>query len=260
LAFLVHGRGERIEKKSDLDILVAFYEVEIITTKKLSSTYRPYPTRWLTERQFRSICASKTPQGTMALVRLPSDLYSHRLPGHRGNKILLLEDIQDPGNIGTLIRTAGAFDFSGVILTNRCADPLSPKSVQSSAGSVLSVWMRRTSRYADLVESLQEQGFTLVVADLNGVHEPSVLTTCQKLLLCLGNEASGISPQLKDRADYRLKIPIVREKAESLNVGICGGILMYFSSLPHSLPNMLPGPIRLPRIKSLAGILRFPGD
>jgi TrmH family RNA methyltransferase len=204
--------------------------LEIITIKELPQRYRHCSIRFLTERQFRSICTSKTPQGIMALIRLPVDLYSHRLPEHKGNTILLLEDIQDPGNVGTLIRTAGAFDFSGIILTEGCADPMSPKCVQSSAGSVLSVWMRRTSRYLELIEALKNDGFTLIAADLNGVHDPSMLARCEKLLLCLGNEVSGISAQLKNLSHYCFKIPIAREKAESLNVAVCGAILMYLSS------------------------------
>jgi TrmH family RNA methyltransferase len=225
-AFLVEGERavEQIATAHPDQIL------EIIATNELPQRYRNYSIRSLTKSQFRSISTSKTPQGTMALVRLPVDLYSHRLPEQRGNKILLLEDIQDPGNVGTLIRTAGAFGFSGIIFTERCADPLSPKCVQSSAGSALSVWMRKTSRYLDLTEALKEDGFTLVAADLNGMHDPSVLTRCDKLLLCLGNEASGISAQLKDISHHRLKIPIVREKAESLNVAVCGAILMYLCS------------------------------
>ncbi len=224
-AFLVEGQRaiEQITTAHPDQIL------EIITTRELPGRYRNYSIQSLTENQFRSICTSKTPQGTMALVRLPADLYSHRLPEQRGNKVLLLEDIQDPGNVGTLIRTAAAFDFSGVLLTERCADPLSPKCVQSSAGSALSVWMRRTPRYLELTEALKEDGFTLVAADLNGVHDPSVLTRCRKLLLCLGNEASGISAQLRDLSHHRLKITIAREKAESLNVAVCGAILMYLS-------------------------------
>ena len=225
-AFLVEG------ERAVAQIATAHPEqiLEIITTNELPTTYCNYSTRSLTDSQFRSISTSKTPQSTMALVRLPADLYSQRLPEHRGDKILLLEDIQDPGNVGTLIRTAGAFGFSGIILTERCADPLSPKCVQSSAGSVLSVWMRRTSRYLELTEALKSDGFTIVAADLNGVHDPSVLTCCDKLLLGLGNEASGISEQLKAASQHRLKIPIVREKAESLNVAVSGAILMYLSS------------------------------
>jgi len=226
-AFLVEGQRS-------IDQIAATHAdqiLEIITTTEPPPSIRTYSTRYVTESQFRSISTTKTPQGTMALVRLPDELYSHRLPRHKGSKILLLEDIQDPGNAGTLIRTAAAFDFSGVILTGRCADPLSPKCVQSSAGSILSVWMRRTSRYVELTETLKQQGFTLIAADLSGMQDPSVLTRCGKLLLCLGNEAAGVSTKLTDIAHHRLKIPIVREKAESLNVAASGAILMYLSSL-----------------------------
>jgi len=223
-----------VEGQRSIDQIVTTHAdqiLEIITTTKPLSLSGTYATRYITESQFRSISATKTPQGIMALIRLPKDLYSPRLPENKGSKILLLEDIQDPGNAGTLIRTAGAFDFSGVILTGRCADPLSPKCVQSSAGSIMSVWIRRTSRYIELTESLEQQGYTLIAADLRGRPDPSALTRCGKLLLCLGNEAAGVSATLTDKAHHRVKIPIAREKAESLNVAVSGAILMYLSSL-----------------------------
>ena len=105
--------------------------IEILTVEEPLPVYRHYTVRLVTERQFRSICHTRTPQGTMAVVRLPVDIYSGYLPEDAGNKILLLEDIQDPGNVGTLIRTAAAFDFSGVIMTESCADPLSPLVLES---------------------------------------------------------------------------------------------------------------------------------
>ena len=204
--------------------------IEILTMEEPLPVYRNYPVRLVTESQFRSICLTRTPQGTMAVVRLPVDMCSGYLPEDAGNKILLLEDIQDPGNVGTLIRTAAAFDYSGVIMTGKCADPLSPKCVQATAGTVLSVWSRRTARYLDLAAELRKSGYTLVAADLNGVAEPSILSRQGKLLLALGNEAAGLSRALLDVADYRLRIPTIREKAESLNVAVCGAICMYLSS------------------------------
>jgi len=204
--------------------------IEILTVEEPLPVYRHYTVRLVTESQFRSICHTRTPQGTMAVARLPVDTYSGYLPEDAGNKILLLEDIQDPGNVGTLIRTAAAFDFSGVIMTESCADPLSPKCVQATAGTVLSIWLRRTARYLELAQALRQNGYPLIAADLNGVAEPSILTRQSKLLLALGNEAAGLSRALLDAADYRLRIPTVLEKAESLNVAACGAILMYLSS------------------------------
>lgn len=166
----------------------------------------------------------------MAVVRLPIDTYSDSLPENTGDKILLLEDIQDPGNAGTLIRTAAAFDFSGIILTESCADPFSPKCVQAAAGTVLSLWLRRTSRYLELSEELRQRGYPVIAADLNGSAGPSVLGNRKKLLLALGNEAAGLSKALLNIADHRLRIPVARAKAESLNVAVCGAILMYLTS------------------------------
>ena len=204
--------------------------VEILTVEEPLPVYGNYAVRLVTESQLRAICLTRTPQGTLAIVRLPVGIYSDLLPEDAGNKILLLEDIQDPGNVGTLIRTAAAFDFSGVIMTENCADPLSPKCVQATAGTVLSVWFRRTNRYLELIKTLKKGGYPLIAAELNGVAEPSVLYRQSKLLLALGNEGAGLSPALLAAADYRLRIPTIREKAESLNVAACGAICMYLSS------------------------------
>jgi TrmH family RNA methyltransferase len=200
---------------------------EILFTTGLPPLYQKFAHRRLTESQLRSICSSQTPQGTAAVIRMPGDIYSDNLPGRTGDKILLLEDIQDPGNAGTLIRTAVAFGFSGVILTEKCADPLSPKCVQSTAGTVLSLWIRRTPDYIKLMKTLKRDSYELVAADLEGDEDPSLLQGKKKLLLALGNEASGLSAAVLQAADSRIKIPIDRDNAESLNVAACGAICMY---------------------------------
>ncbi len=204
--------------------------IEIVTAEELPTVYRDYPARYITDSQFRSICHSKTPQGPLAVVRMPPDIYSDHLPVDIGDRVLLLEDVQDPGNVGTLIRTAAALDFSGVILSTKCADPLSPKCAQSTAGSVLSVWIRRTSRYLDMLRTLQESGYAVVAADLNGEQDVTILNERDKIVLALGNEASGLSSDVLNAADYRIKIPVNRDKAESLNVAACGAICIFLSS------------------------------
>jgi len=204
--------------------------IEIVSAKEPPPAYRKYVNRIVTQSQLNSICFAKTPQGIAAVVQLPKETYTERLPDSTGNKILVLEDIQDPGNVGTLIRTAAAFSYAGIILTGKCADPLSPKCVQAAAGTVLSLWLRRTSNYLDLVKLLKNKGYTLVAADLSGAEDISALQNSDKLLLALGNEAGGLSSAVLEISDHRLKIPIVRNKAESLNVAACGAICMYLSS------------------------------
>ena len=226
-AFLVEGSRaiQQIISSSPDDLL------EIVSTKPLPSSYGKYAQRLVTESQLHSICSTMTPQEIVAVIRLPADTYSDHLPDKTGSKILLLEDIQGPGNVGTLIRSAAAFGFSGVILTEKCADHLSPKCVQSTAGTVLSLWVRRTSRYMELVEALKLSGYVLVATDIDGIEDTSVLQHREKLLLALGNEASGLSGTALTAADHILRIPIVQGKAESLNVAACGAICMYLSCL-----------------------------
>jgi len=204
--------------------------IEIVAANELPPFYRNYPVRYVTENQFRSISSTVTPQGILAVVRLPQDTYTEELPDHIGSRVLLLEDIQDPGNAGTLIRTATAFDYSGVILSGKCADPFSPKCVQATAGTVLALWLRRTQRYLDLIAALKKRGYSLVAADLDGAEDTSVLRCKEKLVLALGSEASGLSQNILSLADHRFRIPIAREKAESLNVATSGAICMYLSN------------------------------
>jgi TrmH family RNA methyltransferase len=224
-AFLIEGdRAIRQIISGNPDAII-----EIISTKELSHFYHKYSRRLVTDGQLSSICSGKTPQGIVAVVSLTKDTYSDQLPDNTGARILLLEDVQDPGNVGTLIRTAAAFDYSGVILTEKCADPLSPKCVQSTVGTALSLWIRRTSRYLMLVEDLKKRGYSIVAMDLGGVEDAPVLQCRNKLVLALGNEASGLSDLVLNASDHRLRIPTIRGKAESLNVAACGAICMYLS-------------------------------
>lgn len=228
-AFLVEGDKaiEQIVRTSPDEIL------ELLSTDKLPSHFRNYPSRLLTENQLHYISSTKTPQGTLAVVRLPMDAYADQLPVRTGDRILLLEDVQDPGNVGTLIRTAVAFGFDGAIFTEHCADPFSPKCVQSTTGTVLSLWMRRTSRYLVILEELRQSSYALVAADVDGLDDPSVLRRESRLVLALGNEASGLSNSVLSMSDHKVRIPTAREKAESLNVAACGAIFMYLSYHNH---------------------------
>jgi TrmH family RNA methyltransferase len=203
---------------------------EIIALEKPPDILHKYPLRTVTESQLRYISSTQTPQGIIAVVKIPENMYSSRLLEDKGNRVILLEDIQDPGNAGTLIRTAAAFNYDGAILTENGVDPLAPKCVQATAGTVLSLWVRRATRYLEIVKSLQHDGYKLIAADPRGNEEPSIISRQEKLVLALGNEAAGLSNKILETADYRVRITTTPEKAESLNVAACGAILMYLSS------------------------------
>ena len=201
--------------------------LEILSTQGPLDEYSSYPQRLLTAAQLRSISSTQAPQDIIAVVRLPLETYSGALLLVTGSRVLFLEDVQDPGNVGTLIRTAAAFSFSGVILTGKCADPFAPKCVQAAAGTVLSLWIRRTPHYIDLIGDLKNKGYSLIALDLRGNENITILQRSGKLLLALGNEAAGLSKPVLELADYRLRIPVASAQAESINVAACGAICMY---------------------------------
>ena len=224
-AFLVEGdRAVGQIAKSHPEAIV-----EIVAASESLPAYKDYPVRYVTESQFKKMCLAKTPQGLLAVVRLPGEVYSAALPDEVGGRVLLLEDVQDPGNVGSLIRSATAFKYSGVVMSDKCADPFSPKCVQSTAGTVLSLWIRRSATYLKAVDELKNQEYMVVSTALNGSDSPSVLAGLDKIVLALGNEASGLSDAVVGMSDYCCKIPIASESAESLNVAACGAICMYIN-------------------------------
>lgn len=167
----------------------------------------------------------QTSPGCIAVVRLPEQCYSSELPLECGKSVVLLENVQDPGNVGTLIRTAAALDYSGVLLSSQCADPFSSKVVQSSAGAILSVWIRRSENYLQMAHKLKLNGFQIFAADIRG-EEHVDFSKYDKQVIALGNEGSGLSEELLSLS-IPFRIPYNSGKVESLNVGISGGIAMF---------------------------------
>lgn len=143
-----------------------------------------------------------------------------------GERILLAEDLQDPGNVGTLIRTANAFGFDGVILAGACADPFGPKAVRASMGAVFRrrVW---TMPARDAVRSLREQGIPLVAAALReDAHTAGEYAFPARLALAIGNEGHGLSSGMLEAADQVVRIPM-EPGAESLNAGAAAAVLLW---------------------------------
>jgi TrmH family RNA methyltransferase len=199
---------------------------EIVGTEDAGAIYRrSFPVRTLSRSQLDYISSSRTPQGIVAVVKLPPECYSSELPKEHGTSVLLLEHVQDPGNVGTLIRTAAAFNYSGVLLSWQCADPFSPKVVQSSAGAILSVWIRRTESYLEMASRLKADGLVILAADVHGRQH--LESADRSHVLALGNEGIGLSSELLNISDYSFRIPFDNKKVESLNVAVSGAIAMF---------------------------------
>ena len=135
--------------------------------------------------------------------------------------------MQDPGNLGTIWRTADAAGFDALLLGAGCADPWSPKVQRASMGSGFRV-AAVSGEMPLLLSRAQADGFRVVVSALDGapLYARTQPKAGEKLVLVIGNEARGVSPEVQRMADVKLKIPM-RGGAESLNAAVAAGILMY---------------------------------
>ena len=165
---------------------------------------------------FKSISSEKTPQGVIAVVKIPQ---SELKPPKKS--CLLLDCLQDPGNLGTVVRSANAAGYEDIYLIN-CTDPYSPKAVRASMSGIFFVNLYLGSR-EEILKTLE--GVPLICADMHG-ENVFEFTPPEKFCLCIGNEGGGISTEVFERADFTVKIPM-RETCESLNAAVSAGIAMY---------------------------------
>ncbi|HOJ14898.1 MAG TPA: RNA methyltransferase [Deltaproteobacteria bacterium] len=166
---------------------------------------------------FATLAETETSQGLLALFDVPWARMEEVLGQDR---IVVLDGLQDPGNVGTVIRTAEAFGFRGVVILPNTASPFSPKAVRASMGSCLGVAVARGTH-----EEIVASSHRLVALTIDGDETPAPALFEGRFALCLGREASGLSPVLASRAHHRVRIPMAGP-TESLNVAVAAGIVM----------------------------------
>ncbi|MGI5918040.1 MAG: TrmH family RNA methyltransferase [Christensenellales bacterium] len=164
-----------------------------------------------------AICETKMPQAVAAVAALPEPVEISR------GFIVAMDDVQDPANVGTIIRTADAAGCGGVVLSDGSADPYAPKAVRASMGSLFHLPVLRT-QLKPYLSKLLAAGYKIACADLGGRTDFTL--DAEKTCLVIGNEARGISREILSLSDIRVRIPIYG-KAESLNAAVAAGILIY---------------------------------
>lgn len=171
---------------------------------------------------FARLADTKHPQGILAVVRQREYAIAD-LP--EGDIYIFLDTIQDPGNLGTIIRTAEAAGVTAVIMNKGCADVYSPKVVRSTMGSIFRVPFVYTEKLPEAVEIIKRAGVTVYAASLEGT---SIFREdlAEKRAFIIGNEGNGISEEVLALADRAVYIPMAGQ-VESLNAAISAAILMY---------------------------------
>ncbi|MDE7323683.1 MAG: RNA methyltransferase [Lachnospiraceae bacterium] len=191
----------------------------------------------LTDEVFKKASDTQTPQGVMCVLAMPQYVLSGSIDswvyamrnGKNAPLLVLLEDLQDPGNLGTILRAGEAAGVSGVIMTRQTADIFNPKVIRATMGSIYRVPFFIVDGLADTIDLLKQRGITVYAAHLENSMDYDEPDYTQPAAFLIGNEGNGLRRETADRASQYIKIPM-EGQVESLNAAAAAAILMYEAS------------------------------
>lgn len=177
------------------------------------------PTYRVNEKLFTALSDTETTQGIIAVCKMKD----YNINNIAGDTLLVSDGVSDPGNLGTLIRTAECSGVCGIVLLKGTVDPYSPKVVRSTMGSVFRIPLY----FAEVQDIRQHLGdYSLIATMLDGAVDLYDITFPRKTAVVVGNEAHGVSEEIADMSQIRTLIPMCG-KAESLNASVAGSVVMY---------------------------------
>lgn len=177
----------------------------------------------VTPRTLEQLADTDTPQGVLAVVEPPRWPLADIRPGHHA-PVLVLDGVQDPGNVGTLIRTAFALGAAGAVLLPGCAEPSNPKILRAAMGATFRLpWANAAD--GEFRGWVRETGAVVWAAAADGTPVQR-LGAPERLALVVGNEGAGVRPAVRELARASVAIPLARG-AESLNVAVAAGIVLF---------------------------------
>lgn len=223
--FLVEG------KRIILDALAGSYKCEaVFASHDFYSAERDFfaetenrniRTEVLQKRDFLRLCDTENPQGIAGVFHMQE--YPEESFGSAG-LICALEDISDPGNLGTIIRNCDWFGVTEIVVSSGSADIYNPKCIRSTMGSIFHVSVLQTDNFISILKSLKGKGYSILNSDMNGESLFTIQSNL-KSVIALSNEAFGPSQQLSSIADRTITIPRLG-KAESLNVANASAVIL----------------------------------
>ena len=175
---------------------------------------------------FQYLSDTKTPQGILAVVKQQEYELPDLIKKETAPLILILENLQDPGNLGTILRTAEAAGAAGIILSSGCADIYSPKVTRSTMGSIFRVPFLYTDSLKETILSLKRQGVRILAAHLKGSVSLYEASLTGAAALMIGNESRGLTEEIAALSDCAVRIPM-SGSVESLNAAVAASILMF---------------------------------
>lgn len=217
--YLIEGKKmvkEAIEMNIDIQKIIICEELleEKIETKN-------YKVEYVSKQVFEYITDTKTPQGILAIIK-KNDCNVKKY----GNIIFALDNVQDPGNLGTIIRTLDCAGINTLLLSEGCADEYNLKVIRSTMGAIFRVNIYSNLNLKDELIKLKEEGYEIVVTALNADYGMFEYSFPEKCIIVIGNESNGVTKEIQDIATVKIKIPMAG-KTESLNAGVAASLMAY---------------------------------
>ena len=181
----------------------------------------------LADNIFAHVSDTKTPQGILAVVKRKEYDLEDIIGGQQGNSlVIVLDNLQDPGNLGTIFRTAEAAGATGILLSRDCVDIYNPKVIRSTMGAVFRLPFLYVDDLPGAVSELKETGIRVFAAHLEGKNAYDREDYSGGTAFLIGNEGNGLRDEVAECADCRIRIPM-QGKAESLNAAVAAAVLMF---------------------------------
>ena len=190
--------------------------------KKLLYEIAKYECIYVSKKVFDLISEVKTPQGILAVIKKDN---SEDQIDYKQDVIVVLDGIQDPGNLGTILRTIDSVGLNQVIVSKETADAYNPKVVRSTMGAIFRVNIIESDNLLDTLKNIKKHKYKIMATSLetqNSIYDVDY----NKKVLVIGNEANGVSKEILDYADEKIKIPMLG-KTESLNASVATAVILY---------------------------------
>ena len=225
--FIIEGTNlieEAVKEKAKIKKVIICEDTtktyEIPTSIRLEIA--KYECIYVSEKIFNLITQVTNPQGIMAVVEKTT---KEDEIDYTQDLIVMLDDIQDPGNLGTILRTIDSIGLKQIIVSKETADAFNPKVVRSTMGAIFRIKIIESENLIDTIKNIKKHHFKLVVTSLqtdNTIYDINY----NKKIIVIGNEGNGVSKEIQDMADEKIKIPMLG-KTESLNASVATGIVLY---------------------------------
>lgn len=215
---------EAIEENAKIKTIVVCDDCEKNGTldKKLLYEIARFNCIYVTKKVFDLLTDVANPQGILAVVEKNNN---GKKINYEQDLILILDNVQDPGNLGTIMRTADSVNLKQIIVSKGCGDIYNPKVVRSTMGAIFRVEILEKESLEEVVKEIQQNGFKTMATDLatdSSIYDEQY----NKCAVIIGNEANGVSQEVLDIVDKKIKIPMLG-KTESLNASVATGIILY---------------------------------